>query len=342
MNSRAFPRPQFISGLYYVPQKNLVLSTTARMYIVAACAFFVILQSSLSDNFASMWVAAASICAAFLAEAFICLVTKRRTLYDGSVLVTALVLTLLLPNTIPPVFAAAGAFFAIAVIRYPFGGLGANWLNPALGGALVVRFSWGKIWQTSLEMTPLDPLTFNPAAFFVSVDAESISGYLNEHIFSLLDVRLPPFYIDLFALPSVGIIADRGLFALAAGSIVIVSCVTFRVWMPFLYLAAYAFLVHIGGSSLQSVEAGGDMLYALCSGGTLVTAFYLLCDPVTGPKSNSGSLVYVLAAAGLTFVFRFMKMELYGAFFAVALLNALLPLFRVAERRMVYEKRSKW
>jgi electron transport complex protein RnfD len=333
------PRPEMIGSLYYTPQRNLVLSTTLRMYIVATCSFLVILQSSLTDDFSSMWIALAAVLAALFTEMLIGLAVKQRTIYDGSVIVTALVLTMLLPNRIHPGFAVFGAIFAIAVARFPFGGLGANWLNPALGGALAVRFSWAMVWEKSLETAPLGPLAFHPTHSFISSNAETMSGFLNDHVFSLFNVRLPPLYVDLFSLSSAGIIADRGFLMLAAGSIIIVSCAAFRVWMPFLYLAAYLFLVRIVGTNVQGGEAGGDVLYALCSGGTLVTAFYLLSDPVTGPKSGAGSIVYVFAAAVLTFIFRFLKMELYGAFFAIALLNAFLPMFRVVERRIVYEKR---
>ena len=335
--SYAISRPQALGGLHAVPQKSLVLSTQARMYLVVVCAFLVILQSSLSDGFSSMWIALAAVLAALLTEALICFATGRRTIYDGSVVVTALVLAMLLPNRMHPGHAVFGAAFAIAVVRFPSGGLGANWLNPALGGALAVRFSWSKLWQASLESAPLDPVSYTPAVSGIPTNAETVSRFLNEHIFTLFDVRLPPTYMDLFSLPSAGIIADRGVFALIAGSVIIVSCVSFRIWMPFLYLAAYLFLARIAGADVH--EAGGDMLYTLCSGGTLVTAFYLLSDPVTGPKSSAGSVFYVLAAAALTFVLRFLKMEFYGAFFAIALLNAALPMLRVAERRILYEKR---
>ncbi|MDR1230715.1 MAG: RnfABCDGE type electron transport complex subunit D [Spirochaetaceae bacterium] len=331
-------RPDIMGSRYCTAQKSLVLSTTARMYIVAVCAFFVILQSSLTDNFSSMRIALFAVLAGLVTETLICLASKRHPIYDGSVIVTALVLTMLLPNTIHPGFAVFGVVFAIAVVRFPFGGLGANWLNPALGGALAVRFSWSAVWQKSLETSSLESQGFNLAQFVTSTEAETVSDFLNEHVFALFNARLPPLYVDLFSLPSAGIIADRGFFALAVGSVIIVSCAAFRLWMPFLYLAAYLFLVHTAGADWLAIEGGSDMLYALCSGGTLVTAFYLLADPVTGPKSNIGSIVYALTAALLTFVFRFLKMELYGAFFAIAFLNTLLPMFRVAERRIVYEK----
>jgi electron transport complex protein RnfD len=338
----AVSRPQTIGGLGAVSQKSLVLSTEARMYLVAGSAFLVVLQSSLSDGFSSMWIALAAVLAALLTEALICLVTGKHAIHDGSAIVTALVLAMLLPNRMHPGFAVFGAAFAIAVVRYPSGGLGTNWLNPALGGALAVRFSWTKLWEASLETAPLDPVSYTQAVSGVSVNAETLAAFLNERILALLDVRIPPAYVDLFSLPSAGIIADRGIFALIAGSVIIVSCAAFRVWMPFLYLTAYLFMARIAGAGVQGGTAGGDMFYALCSGGTLVTAFYLLSDPVTGPKSKMGSVVYVLAAAVFTFVFRFLNMEFYGALFAVALLNTILPIFRVVERRIVYEKRRPW
>jgi electron transport complex protein RnfD len=335
----AISHPQTTGGLRAVFPKSLVLSTEARMYLAAGCAFLVVFQSSLSDEFSSMWIALAAVLAALLTEALICLATGRRTIYDGSVVVTALVLAMLLPNRMHPGFAGFGAVFAIAVVRYPSGGLGSNWLNPALGGALAVRFSWAKLWEASLETAPLDPVSYSQAVSGISTGAEAIAEFLNGRIFALFDVWLPSAYVDLFSLPSAGIIADRGIFALVAGSVIIVSCVAFRGWMPFLYLAAYLFLARIAGAGVQGGTAGGDMLYTLCSGGTLVTAFYLLSDPVTGPKSSAGSAAYALAAAVLTFVFRFLNMEFYGAFFAIALLNVALPILRVAERKIVYEKR---
>jgi electron transport complex protein RnfD len=327
-------RPQTTGGIYLAPQRILVPDTMLRMYITAACAFAVILQSSVTDGFSSLWIAFSAVCAALLAQAFVCAIARRHFVCDGSLIVTALVLTMLLPNTMHPGFAAFGVFFAIIVVRYPSGGLGANWLNPALAGALAVRYSWPTVWSASLVASPLDPLILAPELFSVSNSAETVSDYLNKGIFSLFEVQLPSSYVHIFSMDAAGIIADRGLLAMILGSIIIVSCVSFRPWMPLLYLAAYLFLVRVCG-----VNQEGDMLYALCSGGTLVTAFYLLCEPVTGPKSNAGCIIYALSAGILTFVFRFLNGELYGAFFAVALLNILLPVFRIVETNTIYEKR---
>jgi electron transport complex protein RnfD len=84
---------------------------------------------------------------------------------------------------------------------------------------------------------------------------------------------------------------------------------------------------------------GGDVLFALCSGGTLAAAFLLAADPATGAKSNWGILLAALAGGGIAFLFRYQGDEPYGAVFAVALVNAVFPLVRRFERRQLYEKR---
>ena len=324
-------RPQTIGIRSHVPQTRFVLSTTARMYLVSAAALCAVIQSSISDNFMSLWVALAAVASAFAAEALMGFLSNHRRLFDGSAMVTGLILTLLLPNTIPPAFAAFGAFFAIAVIKYTAGGLGANWLNPALGGALAVRFAFSTVWETSLEHMPLGAVQFMSDSSFVSSTAESVSVFLNENVFSGTSIRLPAEYIDLFSFYPSAIIADRGLFALIIGSIFILSAISFRVWMPWLYLAVYILLVRF-----STPGQAGDMFYALCSGGTLLTAFFLVSDPVTAPKSARGNFVYVVCAASLSFVFRFIKLELYGAFFAVALMNTLVPALKTAEEQLLY------
>jgi Na+-translocating ferredoxin:NAD+ oxidoreductase RnfD subunit len=78
------------------------------------------------------------------------------------------------------------------------------------------------------------------------------------------------------------------------------------------------------------------MLFGLFSGSTLVTAFILIADPSTGPKSSLGLLIAAVLGGALSFLFRYFGFEPYGAFFAVALLNALSPLFRYVETRLLF------
>jgi electron transport complex protein RnfD len=103
------------------------------------------------------------------------------------------------------------------------------------------------------------------------------------------------------------------------------------------YLAVYLFLIRFAGALPWGGGLWeGDIFFGLFSGGTLVTAFLLLTEPSSGPKSGFGKIIFSILAAMFSFFFRYMKGEPYGAFFAVALLGALSPLARSIENRRIY------
>jgi electron transport complex protein RnfD len=80
----------------------------------------------------------------------------------------------------------------------------------------------------------------------------------------------------------------------------------------------------------------GDLLRALFSGGTILAAFILVSDPATGAKSWVGILACTLLSGFLAWLFRYGGLEMYGAFFAIGLVNALTPMVRFIERRYLY------
>jgi len=168
---------------------------------------------------------------------------------------------------------------------------------------------------------------------------DTLRSLLNRTIFSVLGVELPAGYTDLFTSHFPGIIADRGVFALLLGTIILIASRVSRSWIPAVYLAAFGILVRFAGA-LPSGSGywNGDVIYALCSGGTLVAAFFLAADPATGAKSNIGIFVVTLAAGCIAFVFRWFGNEPYGAVLTAVILNAILPIFRILESRQLYKK----
>jgi electron transport complex protein RnfD len=324
------------------------------MWLVGLCAGLAILQSSLGDSFISLRLALAVVFAAVFAEWICNLVSGAHTLRDGSAVASALILVLLLPNTLNPLYAVIGAFFAMVVVKHSFGGLGSNWVNPALGGWLFVRFSWPVAFDRALEASPLarlsgglaqglaDPLA-SPLGLLTSGGASSpfasaVTAFLNDTIFALTRSELPGGYIDLLLSREPGIIADRGLLALLLGTILITASQVSRVLAPLLFLGSYTLVVRIFGALPFGGSPGqGDILFALFSGGLIPAAFLLGSDPATGPKSGIASGIFALSAGILTFIFRYPGFEPYGAFFAVALLNALTPLVREFERGRLYQ-----
>jgi electron transport complex protein RnfD len=125
------------------------------MWLVSLCALLAIVQSSLKDSCASLIMAITAVIAAVLTESLIYFRTENSGMIkDGSAVTSALILVLLLPNQLHPIYAAMGAVFAMAVVKHSFGGLGANWMNPAIGGWLFVRFSWSSVFNKALELSP--------------------------------------------------------------------------------------------------------------------------------------------------------------------------------------------
>jgi electron transport complex protein RnfD len=327
------------------------------MWLLNTCVFAVIVQSSLSDGFHSLYSAAAALAAALGAEFLITVKDKKMTLLDGSATATALILTLLLPDMINPLLSALGAAFAIVVVKHSFGGLGANWLNPALGGWLFVRFSFSSLVSQHLEGSALSLLSDALARGYVDSSGSPMSiiklagynagtfdgmvtGLLNSTVFSVFRATLPEGYVHLFGFNGPGIIADRGLFVLVSVTVLITASQISRFWMPAVYLGLYGLLIRLAGAlPYGGFTGGGDVLFGLCTGGTLVAAFILLTDPATGPKTNPGSAAAAVLAALLSFIFRYPGGEAYGAFFAVAMVNALVPLIRSAENWILFEKR---
>ena len=313
------------------PQVNISRSTTTRMWIVFSCALLAILQSAFGDNGRSLLVAFASLAAALLAEFFVTGKTYGfNKLKDGSAAASALVLTLLLPNTINPLYAAMGGAFAMIVVKYSFGGLGSNWLNPALGGWLFIRFSW--------------PVTFTRALagsqeYFSgpgSAADQWLGGFLNRSVFPVFSAVLPSGYIDLFSSNLPGIIADRAGLALILGISLITAFQISRTWLSVLYLAVFGVLVRMLGDLPLGNWWNGDVILGLLSGGTLVTAFILIADPSTRAKSRWGNALLVFAAAVLGVIFRYLGAVSYGCFIAVALVNSLVALLSKAERMLLY------
>ena len=344
------------------PQINLARPTAWRMWLVNLCAFMAVIQSSLTDSFSSLAVALGAVAGAVLTEFLIlCKSGNMRTLKDGSAVASALILALLLPNKISPVYAAAGAAFAMAVIKHSFGGLGSNWLNPAAGGWLFIRFSWPAAFSRALEGSPLSLLAesvsrgvSNPQGSplgILKIDAAALFGaatpldgtiraFLNRTVFSLSGAELPGGYLDLFTSGFPGIIADRGVLALLVGTIVITAFRVNRSWIPAVYLIVFGILVRLAGALPYGGGLwNGDVLFALFSGGTLAAAFFLASDPVTGAKSNGGIFLAASAGGGIAFLFCSFGAEPYGAVFAILVMNAILPLFRIFESRLLYEKR---
>lgn len=324
------------------PQIYLTDSTAARMWMVSFCAFLVILQSAMGDSGKSLILALVAVGSGVLTELLINVGSSKYTLRDGSAVASALIFTLLLPNTIHPAAAVLGPIFAMAVLKHSFGGIGANWLNPALGAWIFIRFSWPQAFSKALEGSILQADSSGVLLTFQGPTSDSVSKLLNDLIFSNFNTQLPASYVQLFFFPGPGIIADRGIFALMVGTVLISAARINRPIVPVLFLSIFALLVRLfAPDSYGGLLGNGDMLYAFLTGGTILAAFVLAADPATLTKSRFGSMVSAFIIALLSFFLRYRGHEAYGAFYAVATVNTLIPAFRGLEKRFIYNPGSR-
>jgi len=217
------------------------------------------------------------------------------------------------------------------VVKQSFGGLGSNWMNPALGGWLFVRFSWPSAFAVALGASEE---YMREAGSVVDL---TVRDFLNRTVFSVFGAELPAGYIDIFWLGAPGIIADRAVLALFLLIAVMFAFHTGRLWISVVYLAVFTLLVRlVGDLPFEGYWLEGNAVLAILSGGTLVTAFILITEPSSGAKSIPGTVVMVVLAAVLSVAFRFFGGEFYGGFFAIALVNALTPLLGRLERGLLY------
>jgi electron transport complex protein RnfD len=323
----------------YKPQISISCPSTGRMWLVCGCAFACVLQSAISDGGRSLIIAITAFVSALLTEFLLtCRHHRAAKIKDGSAAATAMILTLLLPNHIHPVYVFFGAAFAIAVVKYSFGGLGSNWLNPALGGWLFIRFSWPDAYKQALNDTAFS-ISEMAASSDISTMDNTVTEFFNGTILPVTGVQLPSGYFDLLFFNGPGIITDRGLFALLIGTIVITAIGINRGWIPLVFIAVYGFLIRFAGD-LNGIYWNGDMLYGIFSGGTIAAAFILAAEPASGAKLKSGILLTVILGALLSWFFRYKCMEYSGCFIALALVNCITPLIRLIEEKVFLSRKT--
>jgi len=323
----------------YKPQINISYPSSGRMWLICICAFLCVLQSALFDGGKSFVIAVTALLTAVLLEF---LITWRKhggaKIKDGSAAATAMILSIILPNQIHPVYVFFGTAFAIIVVKYTFGGLGSNWLNPALGGWLFIRFSWPVSFANAIpEIPSISEMVMAPD---VSPLDSSITEFFNNSVFSIAGVQLPSGYINLLFNSSESTITDRGLFALLIGTIIITAIGINRGWVPLIFLTVYGFLIRFAGD-VSGLYWNGDLLYGIFSGGTIAAAFILAAEPASGAKLKPGILFTVILGAVLSWFFRYKCMEYFGCFIALALINCITPVIRLIEEKIFFPRKNE-
>lgn len=291
-------------------------STSSIMWTVAACLVPAGIWGVYVFGLTSLFVLIASIGAAVLAELVMnALLKKENTLFDGSAFLTGLLIGFNMPPEIPLFIPMLSSVFAIVVVKQTFGGIGRNWMNPALAGRVFALFCW-----TGEMTTWTNPSTWAPAVSSASIDAATAATPLTIGSAKFLQMGT---YWDLFIGNIAGCIGEVSALLLLLGALVLFFKKIITWEIPVAYIGVFALLSWIfgGGETFFS----GDVLFHFLSGGLILGAFYMATDMVTSPLTGKGMLIFGAGCGLFTFLIRFYGGFPEGVSLAIILMNILVP-----------------
>lgn len=284
-----------ISGIMLDVIIALVPAMAAGVYYFGMPALLVILTS-----------VAACVLSEYIYE---CITKKPKTVKDLSAVVTGVLLALTLPPTTPLWMVAIGGAFAIVIVKQLYGGLGKNFMNPALAARCFMVVAWAGV-MTTYTMPFVDTVT---TATPLGVLKGTTEGVL-------------PGMMDALFGNKAGCIGETSGFALIIGFLYLLINRVVSWKIPFAYIASFAILMYFFGNN----TTGESQLYFtamhIFTGGLLLGAFFMATDYVTTPNTGVGMIIFGIGCGILTFVIRVFGGYPEGVSFAIILMNIATPL----------------
>lgn len=239
---------------------------------------------------------------------------RDTTIGDFSAVVTGLLLALNLPVNINPLIAVFGSVVAIVVVKQMFGGIGMNFVNPALAARIVLLVSF-----PNAMMTWVDAFWYsNPQAVSSATPLVADSGVYS--------------YTQLLFGTTGGSLGETCALALILGGIYLVVRKVISPIIPCVYIAS---------SALMALAVGDDPIYQVLSGGLLLGAIFMATDYVTCPITKWGKVIYAIGCGVLTILLRKYSNMPEGVSFSIILMNILVPLIEMATKPKVFGKKKK-
>ena len=254
------------------------------------------------------------------------LAKKRVTVSDWSAVVTGLLLAMNLPPNAPWWLCAIGGVIAIVLIKQIFGGIGQNFLNPALGARAILMISWASV---------MTAYTLGRAVGVLDIpDALSAATPL-AHQFA--DGRTPYTISRLLIGTIPGTLGETSKIALLIGGIYLLfrKVITWHIPVSFILTSFLLFLISTG--KVYEAGASANALYQVLSGGLIIGAVFMATDYVTSPILPMGKIVYGIGCGFVLWVIReFNSSYPEGCSFAILFMNLITPLINRAFRQRVF------
>lgn len=251
------------------------------------------------------------------AEYLSCLVLRKRpSVGDLSCMVTGLLLAFNLPVTLPLWQAALGSVVAIVVAKQMFGGLGQNFVNPALLGRIVLMSSFPETMNTWAQ--PLAPDAVSSATpLALLAEGDSATYSVRELLFGLRP----------------GCLGETCALALLMGGIYLVIRRVITPLVP---------LTYIGTVFVLTWLLGENPVYHILSGGLMLGAIFMATDYVTSPVTRAGKAIFAVGCGLLTVLIRLYGSLPEGVSFAIVIMNILTPLIERVTQPVPFGQKRRW
>ncbi len=225
---------------------------------------------------------------------------KKMTITDLSAVVTGLLLAMNLPVSVPWWLPVMGGVFAILVVKMLFGGLGQNFMNPALAARCFLLISF------PAQMTNFTYDTFTGATPLAALKAgESVN------------------IMDMVIGKTAGTIGETSVIALVIGACILILLGIIDLRIPGSYLVSFILFVGLfGGHGFDAAYLSAQ----LAGGGLMLGAFFMATDYVTRPITIKGQYVFGIFLGIMTGIFRIFGPAAEGVSYAIILGNLLVPL----------------
>lgn len=257
----------------------------------------------------ALMVVAVSVLAAVAAEyVYQRLTHQPTTVQDGSAALTGLLLAFVIPPTVPLWLPVIGAILAIVIVKQLFGGLGDNFLNPALAGRALLLAAWPALMTSWVNVQGLASAT--PLVGIVNKSAEAANVAI-------------PSLTNLFIGARAGSLGETSAAALLLGGLYLIYRKVIDWRIPASFIATVAVMAYIfGGKTLFT----GDPILHILSGGLFLGAFFMATDYVTSPITQRGRIVFGIGCGFITMLIRLWGGYPEGVCYSILIMNIATPL----------------
>lgn len=264
-------------------------------------------------------VIAAIISAIFSETIFNIIVKKPNTIGDLSCVVTGMILGLNMPPEVPIFIPVVGSIFAIVIVKMLFGGLGQNFMNPALAGRAFCLISFAGYMSNYNSKLSVD--TYSSATPLILLK----NGY---------EVKL----IDVIIGKTPGSIGEISALLLLLGALYLVVKKVIDLKIPLIYIFTFVIFIMIFSGKSTSVNF---ILGEVFAGGLIFGAFYMASDYTTTPITPLGRIIYAMILGILTGVFRLWGKSAECVSYVILMSNLLVPLIESCTIPTAFGKEGK-